>query len=237
MTERESSRVRILVSCQAVFCEAIKVALEREPDLEVVAESDTSREAVAAASRSRVDVAILDASLPWCGVNAIGLFGERAPSCRLLFLADDDDNEESLTDVLEAGASGLLTRDRPFAELINAVRSIHRGEMFIPQHVLGPLVTELVRRRKDRNDALVRTAQLTPREREVLSLLTQGLDTGAIARALVISPGTARTHVQHVLCKLGVHSRLEAAALVANTTVLEDLMGPGSRKSRTVEET
>jgi DNA-binding NarL/FixJ family response regulator len=235
MNEGESSRVRILVSCQAVFCEALKVALEREPDLEVVAESESSPKAVAAASQNQVDVAILDASLPWSGVSAIGLFGEQAPACRLLFLAGNDDDEKSLTDVLEAGASGLLTRDRPFSELINAVRSVHRGEMFIPQHVLGPLVAELVRRRKDRNDALVRTAQLTPREREVLSLLAQGLDTSAIARSLVISPETARTHVQHVLCKLGVHSRLEAAALVANTSVLEDLMGQGSRKSRTVE--
>jgi DNA-binding NarL/FixJ family response regulator len=227
MNEGNGARIRILVaSLQGVFCDAVRVALERESDLEVVAESRSTAEAVSAACEAQAEVVLLDASLPECGPDTVIVFGERVPACRLLFLADDHD-EQTLVDVLEAGASGLLTKDRPLAELIAAVRAVHRDEMFIPQQMLGFLVSELIRRRKDRNDALVRTARLTPREREVLALLAQGLDTAEISRALVISPETARTHIQHVICKLGVHSRLEAAALIANTGILDELTTGG----------
>lgn len=215
--------IRILIaSVQALYSDAVKVALNNERDLEVVAESPTPTEAAEAACRSRADVAVLDGSIASGRADAVSAFGERVPACRVLFLADDSDQHQ-LADMIEAGASGLLTKNRPLSELIIAVRAVYGGDMYIPQHMLRPLVSELVRRRKDRSDALVRTGRLTPREKEVLALLAQGLDTGDIARALVISPETARTHIQHVLCKLGVHSRLEAAALIANTDILEEL--------------
>src|SRR5919197_149651 len=174
---RSDNGIRILLaSLQALYAEAVKLALDRERDLEVVAESQDPAEAAEAACRSRAHVAVLDANVPDCGAAVITAFGERVPACRVLFLADGQDNH-LLADVLEAGASGLLTKDRPLSELVKAVRAIHGGDMFISQHMLGPLISELVRRRKDRNHALLLTGSLTPREKEVLALLAQGRDT------------------------------------------------------------
>jgi DNA-binding NarL/FixJ family response regulator len=82
----------------------------------------------------------------------------------------------------------------------------------------------LLRRRKEQDRAHNRIARLTPREREVLALLADGADNGDIARVLVISPQTARTHIQNILGKLSVHSRLEAAALVRQNGILPDLL-------------
>jgi DNA-binding NarL/FixJ family response regulator len=221
-----NSTIRIvLVRVQALYAEAVKLALDQEQDLAVVAESPSPADGAEVACRASAHVAVIDGSLLDSGPAAIAAFGERVPACRVLFLADPRD-EETLPDVLEAGVSGLLTKDRPLSELVAAVRAVHGGDMFIPQGMLRPLVSELIRRRRDRNDALARTSRLTPREKEVLALLARGLDTTEIARELVISPETARTHIQHVLCKLGVHSRLEATALIANTDILDALAGP-----------
>jgi DNA-binding NarL/FixJ family response regulator len=86
----------------------------------------------------------------------------------------------------------------------------------------------LIVRRRERDDALKRMAKLTRREREVLALVAQGADNDAIAQVLVISPETARTHIQNVLGKLSVHSRLEAAAFVTQNGILSDLEGASS---------
>jgi len=113
-----------------------------------------------------------------------------------------------------------LTKESPLSELIYASRAIDRGETVVPPRMLGPLLTRLIHRRSERDDAMRRVSLLTRREREVLALLAEGADNGGIAAALVISPETARTHIQNVLNKLGVHSRLEAAAFVRETRVL-----------------
>jgi DNA-binding NarL/FixJ family response regulator len=91
--------------------------------------------------------------------------------------------------------------------------------------MLGPLLTHLIRRHREEEEARRRLRDLTRREREVLALLAEGTDNDAIAQRLVISPETARTHVQNVLHKLGVHSRLEAAAFVLQNGVLRELAG------------
>ena len=91
--------------------------------------------------------------------------------------------------------------------------------------MLGALLQRLIHRRRERDEALKRMAKLTRREREVLALLAQGADNDGIAQHLVISPETARTHIQNVLGKLDVHSRLEAAAFVTQNGILDDLAG------------
>jgi DNA-binding NarL/FixJ family response regulator len=88
--------------------------------------------------------------------------------------------------------------------------------------MLGPLLTTLMRQRKQEDAALERILRLTQREKEVLALLAEGADNEAIARALVISPQTARTHIQNILGKLNVHSRLEAAAIAMQNGLLEN---------------
>jgi two-component system nitrate/nitrite response regulator NarL len=91
--------------------------------------------------------------------------------------------------------------------------------------MLGALLSELIRRRRAQDDVLRTMARLTRREREVLALVADGADNESIARSLLISPETARTHIQNVLNKLGVHSRVEAADFVLQNGILEDLVG------------
>ena len=135
------------------------------------------------------------------------------PNCRVLILGPRDDyrrldrgprrRRERLLD--EGGAARGADPCR---------QGIAGGETLIPSRMLGPLLTNLLRRKKDQDRAHDRIARLTRREREVLALLADGADNDDIGRALVISPQTARTHVQNILGKLSVHSRLEAAAFV-----------------------
>jgi DNA-binding NarL/FixJ family response regulator len=129
---------------------------------------------------------------------------------------------------LESGAAGFVTRAGPLGDLITAIRSVHRGEAMVPPMMLGPLLAALIRRRREQAVVLQRISMLTRREREVLVLVCRGADSRTIAEALVISPETARTHVQNVLSKLGVHSRIEAAALIGPDDLLDQLveMGP-----------
>ena len=94
------------------------------------------------------------------------------------------------------------------------MRALHRGEMLVPPRMLGNVFAQLIWHRKEHENVARKVARLTPREREVLWLLAEGSGNEAIGNALHISPQTARTHIQRVIKKLGVHSRLEAAVLV-----------------------
>lgn len=218
--------VRVLIADEhSLFIEAMRVALEGEAGLDVVADARDGLQAAAEAERVEPDVAVVDTSLPnGDGIRATTLIREVAPNCRVLLLSNDDDLD-ALVAALQAGASGFVSKSTPLEDLVEATRIIHRGGTYIPQRVLGDLLAWLLRRRDEQGDALRRTARLTPREREVLAILAEGGNNDAIAQALVISPQTARTHIQNVLTKLGVHSRLEAAAFVRRNDLVGELTG------------
>ena len=222
--ERENRRIRILLADeQSLFREAVRSVLESEPDLDVVGEARDGLQAVAEAERSQPDVVLLDAALPNCdGIRATGLIRERVPASRVLILCEEED-DRILVDALEAGANGFLSKRSPLSELIEAARSLFRDEILIPPRMMGSLLARLIRRRREQDEAHLRLSRLTRREQEVLRLLARGADNDGIAQALVISPQTARTHVQNVLGKLGVHSRLEAAAFVSRSGLLDEL--------------
>ncbi|HJR18644.1 MAG TPA: response regulator transcription factor [Actinomycetota bacterium] len=220
----EQPRVRILLADeQSLFREAVRVVLESQPDLEVVGEAGDGLQAAREAERTKPDVALVDAHLPNSdGVRTTPVILESHPGCKVVVLADSED-DELLVEALEAGASGFLTKSSPLADLVDAARRVQRGEVLIPPRLLGPLLGRLIRRRREQDQAYRQMAKLTRREKEILALIADGADNNAIAQALVISPGTARTHVQNVLGKLGVHSRLEAAAFVVRNGIREEL--------------
>jgi DNA-binding NarL/FixJ family response regulator len=214
----------VLAEGHSLFREAVRAVFESEADLEVVAEASSGLEAVEESDRTKPDVAFLDAALPNCdGVKAAALIKQRVPDCKVMILSDTED-QAVLVEAIEAGASGYLTKQCPLADLIEAVRAVDRGETLIPPRMLGTLLARLIRNRRDQEEALRCASGLTRREREVLALLAQGADNQAIAQRLVISPQTARTHIQNILGKLGVHSRLEAAAFVIQNEILDDLV-------------
>jgi DNA-binding NarL/FixJ family response regulator len=217
--------VRILLAHgQSLFRDAIKSALESERDLSVVSLAGDGPQAVAEAQRIQPDVAILDADLPrYDGAQTTRMIKESVPGCRVLLLSDVYE-PEILLRAVDAGVTGFMRKEAILKDLVKSTRLIANDETVIPRALLGPLLANLVHRRRKQDEAHARISRLTKRERQVLSQLAEGCDNDAIARNLFISPETARTHIQNVLNKLGVHSRLEAAALALQNGNLEYLL-------------
>jgi DNA-binding NarL/FixJ family response regulator len=215
-------RVRILfASRQALFRQAVRAALDGESGFEVVMDTGDSAQALSGARRLRPEVAMIDEDLNGTdGMEIAREIKQFLPDCSVLVLSGNGDHD-GLLRAVEAGVNGYLKKESSLIELLSATRALQRGEMVVPPSMLRPLVDDLLRRRREKEDALRHLAKLTNREREVLSFLVTGADNDAIARELVISPETARTHIQHILAKLGVHSRLEAAAFVMRNRIDE----------------
>jgi two-component system response regulator NreC len=197
----------------ALFRAALRVALDSQPDLQVVGECGDGRDLVDEVRRRQVDVLVVDVTLP--GRNGYEVCNDiRAAGLDVKVLAmNDSADDKTLLLALEAGADGYVTRDGRLADMVGAARAVLRGEACVPRRMLGSLLQNLIQRRRAADDVQVRYDRLSRREKETLTLLGRGHDHEAIARELVISPQTARTHIQNVLGKLEVHSRLEAAAL------------------------
>lgn len=213
----------VLADGQTLFREAVRTTLEREPGLTVVAVAGDGRQAVIESERHRPDVVILTDGLPdRDGIQVTHLIRKRNPDTRVVFLADDEDNDLVIA-ALEAGANGYLTKTCVLTELIEATRVVSRGETLVQSRTLGRLIERLMHRRTERTNGMRALSRLTRREREVLALLAAGGNNKSIGQALYISPQTARTHVQHVLSKLGVHSRLAAAAFAMQDGIRDEL--------------
>lgn len=224
VTEADGCVRVLLAEHRSLFRDAIRVVVGREPDLEIVAEAPDGLRAIAEAGRLAPDVALVDADLPNCdGVRATPRILEAVPDCGVILLTDRED-EALLLEALEAGAVGYVAKSSPIDDLLEATRAVGRGEALVPPRLLRSALPRLVHRSHERDRAMRRLADLTRREREVLWLLAQGADNDGIALRLVISPETARTHIQRVLGKLGVHSRLEAASFVTRTGLEQHLV-------------
>jgi DNA-binding NarL/FixJ family response regulator len=224
--EQQHEPIRVLIAdAHSLVREAVRAVLDGQEGIVVVAEAGDGMQAVAGAERTRPHVALLDADLPNRDtMQTTALVRERVPGCRVVVLSDHSD-ERVLAAAIEAGANGFLTKGCPISELVDAVRSVHEGHTLIPPSMLGSLLQRLIHRRREKDAAIRQVSRLTRRERQVLGLLAGGADNDGIAQALVISPETARTHVQHVLSKLGMHSRLAVAAFVASNGLMDELVG------------
>jgi DNA-binding NarL/FixJ family response regulator len=227
----EEATVSILLAHEEpLFRELLREVLELEPDLEVCGEAGDGLEAVAQAKVLTPDLALVSAHLPRGeGTRTMSAIKELLPECRVV-LVNDREDQELLLAALEAGASGYLTKRSTSHDLIQAARSSAAGDIAVPGDMQTNLIVQLVDRLKERDEAIGYLSTLTAREKDVLALLFEGSGTDAIAQHLVISPETARTHIQNVLEKLGVHSRLEAVALVRKDVGLGRLLqarGPG----------
>ena len=216
--------IRVLVAGeQALFRQAVRIVLEREADLIVVAEAHTGIDAISEAERVRPDVALLPARPPRLeGLAATAALRDRLPSCRVIVLTDEGD-PQILHKAIEAGAAGYLTKDIQMSELTAGIRAVHRGDTLVPPNMLGGLFDGFFSRRREQSEALRLLSRLSSREQEVLALLVDGAGNDEIGHALVISPHTARTHIQRVIRKLGVHSRLEAAMLATQSGIVNEL--------------
>jgi DNA-binding NarL/FixJ family response regulator len=202
--------IRILiVDDHAVVREGLRTFLQLQDGLEVVGEAGDGEEAVGLAERLRPDIVLMDLVMPKLdGVAAMQQLRRRVPRARVIVLTSFLDDERVLP-AMRAGAAGYLLKDVQPQELARAVRAAHAGEALIDPVVAARLVDALA----DGRDG-ERADQLTPREHEVLDLIGRGFSNKRIARELGVAEKTVKTHVSHVLAKLGVADRTQAALYV-----------------------
>jgi two-component system, NarL family, response regulator DevR len=209
-TPRETGRpIRVLIiEDHPVVAEGLASLLEDYPDLAVAGAADSVAEAGPMSENARADVAVIDFYLPdGTGAQAAELIRVHSPSTAMVFLSADD-SDAPLMAAIEAGARSYLLKSATGGEIVKAIRSAAAGETLIPA---GTITRVLARQRDSARRARVLDS-LTPREREILVLMTGGADNRAIARDLCISYATVRTHVRSILLKLGARSRLDAVS-------------------------
>ncbi len=213
---------RILIAEeQALIREAMAAAFEAEGDLTVVAAAGDAASVLTETLRTAPDLALLGTSLPP---------GDWPDLCRQLkataagpkvVIRQHQADARALLTAVEVGADGYVSGDLQLAKILDAVREVLDGCMYVPPRMLRGLLTDLMQRNRERSEVLRLFLTLTAREREVLALLVAGHGHAGVARILHISPQTARTHIQNIIEKVGVHSRLEVVALTATHHVLD----------------
>ena len=208
------SSIRLLVvDDEALVRSGFRLILQSEPDFEVVGEAADGAAGLAEAQRLRPDVVLMDVRMPRMdGVEATRRLTE-VTDVKVLILTTFD-LDAYLFDAVRAGASGFLLKDVPPDDLIEAVRAVARGDALIEPRMTRRLLDEFARQPVP--GATTRSAEigtLTQREMEVLRAVARGLSNAEIAEELYISETTVKTHVAHILTKLGLRDRIQAVVL------------------------
>jgi DNA-binding NarL/FixJ family response regulator len=209
---------RVLVADDhALVRDGLKMVLNAEPDLEVVAEAADGAEAVERALAGDIHLAILDISMPrMTGLQAARELSHRLPELRLLMLSMYD-NERFLFEALRAGASGYVLKAGADDEIVNACRAAMRGESFLYPSAVNTLVRDfLARPEQDRE-----YDPLTPRELEVLKLIAEGKTSKEIAQTLVLSIKTVERHRADILRRLGMRDRVDLTRYAIRRGLIE----------------
>ena len=197
----------MLADDHAVVRHGLRMVLEAQPDLDVVAEAGDGLEAVDVALTEDLDLAVIDIAMPrMTGLHAARELHRRRPDLRILMLSMHE-NERYLYEALKAGASGYVVKTVADRDLVEACRATLRGERFLYPGAMTPLIEEFLHRA--RQELPVREDPLTPREQEVVKLVAEGHSSREIADALVISEKTVERHRANILEKLGMRDRVE----------------------------
>ena len=217
----------LLADDQALIRAGFHVLVDAADDLQVVGEAADGRQAVDLARRERADVVLMDIRMP--GVD--GLEATRRIS------ADEDlagvkviilttfEADEYVYQALRAGASGFLVKDTEPADLLQAVRVVARGDALLSPSVTRRLISDIASRPERPAATGKILASLTDREREVMTLVAEGLSNDEIAARLFLSPLTAKTHVSRIMTKLGARDRAQVVVMAYET----GLVTPGTR--------
>ncbi|GAB1820005.1 response regulator [Herbidospora sp. RD11066] len=209
----------LLADDHALVRRGVRLILDAEPDLEVVAEAADGAEAVEACRDETLDLAILDIAMPrMTGLQAAREISKRWPGIRILILSMYD-NEQYFFESLKAGASGYVLKSVADRDLIEACRAAVRGEPFLYPGAVTALIRDYLRRHRQ-GDPLPDQI-LTPREEEIVKLIAEGNSTKAIAETLVISPKTVDRHRANILAKLGMSDRLDLTRYAIRAGLIE----------------
>lgn len=218
MTANGDTRI-LLADDHALVRRGVRLILDGEPGLSVVAEAGDGTEAVALAREYEIDLAVLDVAMPRMGglQAARELSRQRNPP-RILMLSMYD-NEQYFFESLKAGASGYVLKSVADQDLVDACHAAMRGESFIYPGAMSALVRNYLERRR-RGDRLS-TTMVTPREEEVLKLIAEGFTSRQIAQSLTISLKTVESHRSNILQKLGMRDRTELTRYAIRVGLIE----------------
>jgi DNA-binding NarL/FixJ family response regulator len=204
----------LLVDDHALARTGLRMVLDAEPDIEVVGEAGNGRQAIHSVERFKPDVVLMDVRMP--ELDGIAATREIAGAARVLILTTFD-LDEYVYDALAAGASGFLLKDVGPEQLTEGIRVVASGDALLAPTVTRRLIDELVAARRRQAPTPPALAELTPREREVLHLVAQGLSNIEIAELLVVEETTVKTHVSRLLSKLDLRDRVQAVIFAYET--------------------
>jgi len=205
----------LIVDDQALVRAGFRMILDAEEDIDVAGEAADGIDAIAEAQRLRPDVILMDVRMPQMdGIEATRrLLSANGLESKVVMLTTFD-MDEYVYDALRAGASGFLLKDVPPEQLVAGIRAVARGDALLAPSVTRRVIEEFVRRPPmSARDLPPEVSTLTARELEVLKLVSKGLSNAEIAKELFVSETTVKTHVAHVLTKLGVRDRVQAVVL------------------------
>jgi DNA-binding NarL/FixJ family response regulator len=200
----------VLADDQALVRTGFRLILEAEHDLEIVGEAGDGQEALEAARRLRPDVVLMDIQMPRLGgLEATPRVVQEVGGRTRVLILTTFEQDDYVFEALRAGASGFLLKNAPAEDLVHAVRIVASGEALLAPSVTRRLIEEFAGRPAPRGQD-PRLASLTERELDVLRLLAGGLSNAEIAGRLFLGEGTIKTHVSHLLGKLGLRDRVQA---------------------------
>jgi DNA-binding NarL/FixJ family response regulator len=199
----------VIADDQRLLRAGLRVIVGSEPDLTVVGEAGDGREAVELTRKLAPSVVLMDIRMPHMDGLAAARVILAETHSRVLMLTTFD-TDEYVYSALRAGASGFLLKDAPGDQLVAAIRSVARGDALIDPSITGRLIQHFVRAARPSREEPAQLGALTPREREVLRLVAQGLSNAEVAFKLMVEESTVKTHVARVLMKLGLRDRVQA---------------------------
>ncbi|RPJ78660.1 MAG: DNA-binding response regulator, partial [Acidobacteria bacterium] len=206
MPNSEPVRI-ILLAKQPVVRAGLRHLLAEQEGLKVIADCSSTTDAIAVARREEVDILLVDPDCEEIALRAVSAFAELGNARILVFSAETD--PLMFARAIELGACGVVSKHQSAELLIRAIRKVHAGEVWLDRAATASVLTRAVRRGRD--PEVMKIESLTKREREIVTLLGEGLRNTVIAERLFISEATVRNHLTSILSKLGLANRFELA--------------------------
>lgn len=219
---KEVKQLRVLLADDlALIRHGIRALLSLVEDVEIVGEVATADEVVRVAREVVPDVILLDQDMPGDSLQATRLVKEALPNVEIIIMTDRLDDVKALQ-AIEAGATGYVLKDIPVANLAAALRAVCNGRAFFHPEITRKMIERLVRLTKEQRSKLhLESEGLTARELDILIELAKGSTDREIAAKFVVAEGTVKTHIRHILRKLGVRNRTQAVAYVLRRGLIQ----------------
>ncbi|MDP9134887.1 MAG: response regulator transcription factor [Actinomycetota bacterium] len=219
----------VIADDQRLLRTGFRVILDAEPDITVVGEAPDGRSAVDVVRRRRPDIVLMDIRMPELdGMQAAKVILSDPELDTAILMLTTFDLNEYIYEALRIGASGFLLKDTPADRLLDAVRVVAAGDALLAPSITRRLIEQFARAaRPEPGTVPAALVELTSRELEVLRLLARGLSNAEIAAELVLGENTIKTHVAHLLSKLGLRDRVQAVVLAYETGLVAPELSPG----------